>query len=692
MDNKYSSLLAMTYLCNVFSHNKDRKSKAARNLVEWIQDRADWSLPRVLEGCETSNEIRGKDWKLVRKDWKLLLPALRSLRSGLENTSLDATAMHLGRLAQHLQLECDDMAIIELVLRYKTDRLIESLSDEVFFVHPRFGHPFLSINNPILPQMLGIPAARFRQRLTSDSMLMRSGVLQIDSDGELLLLDQIMRLAYQPFDPNEDVPELLFDVAPKAELEWQDYDHVARARDHVESLFRGALDTRATGVNVLLYGPHGTGKTEFCKVLAERLGVPVYSIGECGEDGRMPSGKERLGELLLAQRVLGDPGNAILLLDEMDDVLSEPTHEWALGLSSATSKRGALSSKVGMNRLLEEVRVPVLWTTNCTHGVSPAILRRMMFAFELRQPSPGVRARIWSRQLEKHGILASDEDARALARHYDVTPGVAVGATKAAHLIKKGDIGTVRFGVQSLSKLVYGEKPPKEAAARIDPALVSADADASKLAERLAKRGPGRMSICLHGPPGTGKSAFVRYLGERMDIEVVQKRASDLLSMWVGGSEANIAQAFEEARDNGHFLVFDEADSLLSDRRHAQRNWEVSQVNEMLTWMEHHPLPFACTTNYMDRLDSATLRRFDFKMALGYLSAEQAMIAFRSFFQLEPPRSMSALHELTPGDFALVRRKAEVLGALQDREALVDMLREECEAKPGSRRQIGFAA
>jgi len=541
------------------------------------------------------------------------------------------------------------MAIIELVLRYKTDRLIESLSDEVFFVHPRFGHPFLSINNPILPQMLGIPAARFRQRLTSDSTLMRSGVLQIDSDGELLLLDQIMRLAYQPFDPNEDVPELLFDVAPKAELEWQDYDHVARARDHVESLFRGALDTRATGVNVLLYGPHGTGKTEFCKLLAERLGVPVYSIGECGEDGHMPSGKERLGELLRG---------------------------WG----------------VGVNGRLEEVRGAVLWTTNCTHGVSPAVLRRMMFAFELRQPSPGVRARIWSRQLEKHGIRASDEDARALARHYDVTPGIAVGATKAAHLIKKGDIGTVRFGVQSLSKLVYGEKPPKEAAARIDPALVSADADASKLAERLAKRGPGRMSICLHGPPGTGKSAFVRYLGERMDIEVVQKRASDLLSMWVGGSEANIAQAFEEARDNSHFLVFDEADSLLSDRRHAQRNWEVSQVNEMLTWMEHHPLPFACTTNYMDRLDSATLRRFDFKMALGYLSAEQAMIAFRSFFQLEPPRSMSALHELTPGDFALVRRKAEVLGALQDREALVDMLREECEAKPGSRRQIGFAA
>ncbi|MCY4200229.1 MAG: AAA family ATPase, partial [Gammaproteobacteria bacterium] len=109
-------------------------------------------------------------------------------------------------------------------------------------------------------------------------------------------------------------------------------------------------------------------------------------------------------------------------------------------------------------------------------------------------------------------------------------------------------------------------------------------------------------------------------------------------------------------------------------------------------WMEHHPLPFACTTNFVDRLDPATLRRFDFKMGLDYLSARQAEMAFRSFFELEPPGRIGTLHNLTPGDFALVHRKADVLGALGDRDALFGMLRDECEAKPGCRRQIGFAA
>ena len=83
-------------------------------------------------------------------------------------------------------------------------------------------------------------------------------------------------------------------------------------------------------------------------------------------------------------------------------------------------------------------------------------------------------------------------------------------------------------------------------------------------------------------------------------MKVLHKRASDLISKWVGESEQNIAAAFAEARWKKMLLVIDEADSFLQDRRHAHRSWEVTQVNEMLTQMESHPLPFVCTTNLMD--------------------------------------------------------------------------------------------
>ena len=198
------------------------------------------------------------------------------------------------------------------------------------------------------------------------------------------------------------------------------------------------------------------------------------------------------------------------------------------------------------------------------------------------------------------------------------------------------------------------------------------------------------VSLCLEGPPGTGKSAYVRYLADRLGMQVVQKRASDLLSPYVGETEQHVAAAFREARATRSFLVFDEADSMLADRRGAHRNWEITAVNEMLTWMESHPLPFACTTNLGTVLDPATLRRFLFKITLRYLAPEQARAAFRLYFDQAPPPEVSDLANLTPGDFAVVRRQAAVRGCLDRPADLAALLRAESQAKPGRIGHLGF--
>ena len=162
-----------------------------------------------------------------------------------------------------------------------------------------------------------------------------------------------------------------------------------------------------------------------------------------------------------------------------------------------------------------------------------------------------------------------------------MTPGVAAGVTAAARLVDGGDIATVRCGVRSLSRLLSGEAPPQGMQSKFDPALIRSDIDPAVLGERLAAGGARRVSLCFNGPAGTGKSAYVRYLAERMALQVVQKRASDLMSKWVGETEQRIAAAFAEARDGKQFLVFDEADSLLADRESgpAVMGGESSQRN-----------------------------------------------------------------------------------------------------------------
>ncbi len=182
------------------------------------------------------------------------------------------------------------------------------------------------------------------------------------------------------------------------------------------------------------------------------------------------------------------------------------------------------------------------------------------------------------------------------------------------------------------------------------------------------------------------------HLAEVLQIPVLLKRASDLLDKYVGGSEKQIASAFQEAIDQEAFLILDEADSLLGDRRYAVRNWEVSQINGMLTWMESHPLPFACTTNLKERLDQASLRRFTFKCSFDYLQEAQIDLAFQHFFHLERPKGQVAPSNLTPADFSVVRKKAELLGLLGNRTSLIQLLAEEVDAKEqgAPRRVFGF--
>ena len=680
----YVRHLILAYLDNIV-RRVNRRQPPAAGLTDWIRDKAgllDFDEDELDIPCDLRSDSTPPG-----KLWKRLSRLISAERQATKATAPDHTARRLVGLGKMIGLSDHDVAILGAVLRYETNSVVEDFIDEVFSSGTLRMGQAMNLRNPALPTILGLSANTVCRRFAVDAPLIRSGLVQVEEDHDISCVGRLHRLVSEVHD-GADVRELLLGDTRTSDLEWSDFDHLGRSRDDVENLLRGALERGAPGVNILVHGPPGTGKTEFCRVLARRMGVDLISVGEADERGDEPTRRERLGELRLAQSLLGDDQGAVLLFDEMEDLLSEGTFEMAYGGFRERRRHGG-ASKVFMNRLLEETPSPTLWTTNIADSINPAILRRMMFALEMRQPPPRIRSRIWSRQLSRHGIDATEEDAAALAREFDATPGVAAGATAAADLAG-GDFDAVRRGIRSLSRVLGCERPNAKPPVNFDPALIEADLDVEDLATRLEAGGLQRFSLCLQGPPGSGKSAYVRHLADRLGLEVMHKRTSDLLSMWVGGSEKNIANAFAEARDDNAFLVFDEADSLLADRRGAQRSWEVSQVNEMLTWMESHPLPFACTTNFGDNLDGAALRRFVFKVTLGYLKAEAAVSAFRAFFGLEPPVGLDALAVLTPGDFEVVRRKAGILGQLGDPDAMTAMLRAECEAKPGGSAMIGF--
>jgi SpoVK/Ycf46/Vps4 family AAA+-type ATPase len=228
-----------------------------------------------------------------------------------------------------------------------------------------------------------------------------------------------------------------------------------------------------------------------------------------------------------------------------------------------------------------------------------------------------------------------------------------------------------------------------------DPQFISADVDLADIATGLLHARSGR--LCLYGPPGTGKTAFGRWLAVRLDVPLLVKKASDLMSMWVGQTEKNIAKAFREAEEQQALLLIDEVDSFLQDRQGAQRSWEVRQVNEMLTQMEAFPGVFIASTNLMEGLDPAALRRFDLKVKFGYLQPSQARELLSRYCQalkIAPPgpediARVSRLSVLTPGDFAAVARQSR-FRPIESAAALIAALASECALKEAPTRPIGF--
>ena len=676
MTNRYEQRYLIDLAFRI-AHRFPARSVVAQELSSWAEDQDlgfDWD-PEI--DSFRKKGVPAPVWANLRK----------RLEERLASTALpkpDVLAENVTLLADHVGLNADERAIFELAVRAGRSGPVKSLCNSLV------DDARIPVQDAVT-QLSGLPAASVRRALTPTGRLVVSGLVQFDkpplSGLGLFPSDRLLAALDPPSRSLADILGKLFARVGAASVDWEDFEHLGAGRDFTFRLLRGALERREKGVNILLHGAPGTGKTEFCKAVAERLGAGLHAVGETDDDGDEPSRFERLQQLRLGQQLLSDQGSSLILFDEMED-LFPGLDSGVFGLSLRRS-----GSKVHINRLLENNPVPTLWTTNDISDCDPAFLRRISFTLELRTPPVSVRSRIWEKLAEHHHIPMPKDLCLELAHSMEDAPALADSALRAAR-ITRGGADDVKFAAAAISRAVRGGHTPLSApsSVRFEPELANADHDLALITERFVACGPANTGgLCLSGPPGTGKSAFARYLAERMQMPVLERRASDLLDRYVGGSERNIADAFAEARDTSAFLVFDEADSLLGARDGATHRWEISQVNEMLTWMENHPLPFACTTNLVEQLDPATTRRFSLKIGFLPLSAEQREACFRRFFKNDPPSGLWALDQLTPGDFAVVAKRSKLLG-IAEPDAILTELRREQSAKPNMRNPIGFRA
>ncbi|WP_209348358.1 AAA family ATPase [Pontixanthobacter sp. CEM42] len=631
----------------------------AKDLLEWARKHGGW-----LFGLKRT-ELEKLNWTALRK-------AVRSEHK--PRAKLPAQLGVAQELARMLALNETDTAIVNAIVACDRLRRCCELTD------------VLGKFEKNLPELIGEAAGlplEECERLVRQHPLARFGLFWFKATWrggmELHLSWQFERLLDRAPDCEEAITELMVGPKQTATLPFEEFRHV-QGGDFLQRLLAGAVRENAAGINILIHGPPGTGKTEFSRSLAAAAGLNLHGVGEADEDGEEPTRWDRISALQLGYRLLGDAPDSALLFDEMEDMIGDAKR----GDDDRIS--GRKGSKVFVNRLLETNPLPVIWTSNAVANVDSAILRRMSYVLEMDYPSRGTAMRMMDRIGSEEHIVPG-AGFSALIDAAPETATVLRVAAKAGRLAGEDDGGVA--SATSLVSALREERLDPAAKSDIDLSLYETDIPIDPLMARMRDGGASDISMLLTGPPGTGKTALAHHMAKTLDRPLIVKRTSDLLSKWVGQTEKQIADAFYEARQREGVLLFDEVDSLLFDRSDARTSWEVSQVNELLTWLDKHPLPVVAATNHARKLDPATMRRFVFKMELRALSGEKLSSAFERFFAMEAPRTLQAIGNLTPGDFALVARQLRH-APVTDSQEIVARLKLEADAKPDVSGRMGF--
>ncbi|MDB5844600.1 MAG: ATPase, central domain protein [Polaromonas sp.] len=615
-----------------------------------------------------------------------------------------------------------------------------------------------------IADVAGVKAPEVAEALRPGSRLERIGMVEnLISEHNITDLADLMKVSeklppvlMRKYRDHSELMAVFTRPATRSLLGLGDFAFVQEDAQVLVSLLRHAVAGKEPGVNVLLYGPPGTGKTELAKVVAQAAGLDLFEVEYADRDGNSLSGRDRYRSLQIAQVFLKGSMHSALLFDEVEDVFppisSEAAQLMARSDQLTAPASGSVSGKAWVNQILETNTVPTLWVTNRIEQIDPAFRRRFAYHLELRSPPPGAREGIVRKTLE--GVQVSDAFIARLTARKGLTPAQIRTAVRFARLASAPEKGLdapmgIQPGVQALSSPVWATGPASPDRRRsassggseprvvgsvgasileslIERQLKNADValgnqaqpagrrnvttydlamlnvesrfEIPRIVQALKSRGHG--SLCFYGPPGTGKTALAEHIAQALEQPLLIKQASDLMSKYVGETEQKMAAMFREAELEKAVLLLDEADSFLQDRRGAQRTYEVTEVNEMLQGMERYAGIFICTTNLLESLDQAALRRFTFKIRFMPLTREQRETMFTTealagdagLLTGALAQRLAQLTQLCPGDFAAVKRQGVILEAELAAEEFLAQLEAEHRIKPEVRegRGMGF--
>ena len=585
-----------------------------------------------------------------------------------------------------------------------------------------------------LSAVLNVPLADAMAACHPKGALWTSGVVRINrhNDEYLSAMLFVPRTLSESIAHHQGPPEAI--LAHMAEplqtvsLSLADFAHIERHTRLAQSWLFGvlaAVERKEIAGNMLVTGRPGLGKTEWVEALLQEAKTQTLVMVAVNNLGHALSGEDRLTHLRMLMRMMRNTARGVILFDEADDVFRPPGNSLSGGGSGDSDSVSMDNHRASLNHLLEDSRIPVVWIMNRPEVLDPAVLRRFDVEIHFEGIPESVRLALIQARFRHRTEIANDAtvpkmDSEGLERELaeqkrwgrveTLTPamidrlgrvserallaGVSMDEALCRHWLRQRLPGkpTRHLRIQTSGSAANASLYDANA---WSPDSVNASVDLMALVDGIKRSGSAR--IALSGVPGTGKTAFAHALARLLDKPLLEQRASDLLSAYVGETEQRISAAFDQAGEEDAVLFIDEVDGLLANRQHAARNWEVTQVNELLEQLGEFDGVVVVATNRLDAIDPAALRRLDIKIHFEPLKPIQVRAGFVSLcnaLQLlcseDDLHKVSGLSGITPGDFACVARRLGFAQVPTTADGLITLIEEELALKDPVKRPMGF--
>ena len=420
--------------------------------------------------------------------------------------------------------------------------------------------------------------------------------------------------------------------------------------------------------NILLYGAPGAGKSEYAKALIKKAGLKMTSykneleVSGKDDDDCDVKALSRLNCYLSLKKE-----DSVLVVDEAEKVLQ--TREFSFfGMNLSSNQKGTV------NRMLENSENKCIFIVNYTNEMDASTLRRFTYSIKFNSMPKETLRNIASEKLKAVNMPETlKKDILDMCGQYKVTGASVDNVVKAIMALdyQKGKEDKVRTDVKSVleanSSLLYGKKTIRDSVMKsYDLSVLNTSVPATEIVEMLEaseqykNENPNDMNQgvrCLwYGISGSGKTELARYVAQKLQKPLLLKRCSDLISPYVGQTEINIREAFEEALNTESILLIDEVDSFFADRSSAQYGFERQMTNEFLNQLEEFPGIVIANTNLRKLLDPAVMRRFHLVTEFKALKEDGIQNLLKSFFGKfefteEQIQKLARFNTVTPGDF-----------------------------------------